>query len=110
MKTIKNEAMKIKLIDRILLIGLMPQKGKFEDLVISEDIINKIKIKQDEIVKFEIKSQGEQTTWNNEGVISEFNVDFTSLEVDLIKKQLTILNENNELTKDFLPIYKLFNT
>ena len=110
MKTIKNEAMKIKLIDRILIIGLMPKKGNFEEIIVSEDIINKLRVSQDEIREYEIKSENNITTWNNNGVIVEFDIDFTALEADLIKKQLAVLNQNNELTKDFLPIYKLFNT
>ena len=82
--------MKLNLQQRISLLGYLPKEWKFETLVILKDIIKKIEITQDEIAKYEIKSEGNNILWNVEGVKSELELEFTELETSEIKKALKI--------------------
>ena len=100
--------MKIKLIDRITLPSIFPEKSSFEKLIIIGDINNKIKITQDEITKFDIKTKDNSVTWNEEGAKSEFDIEFTESESNMIAELLKKMSKEETLTVQTLELYKLF--
>ena len=100
--------MKLNLQQRISLLGYLPKEWKFETLVILKDIIKKIEITQDEIAKYEIKSEGNNILWNVEGVKSELELEFTELETSEIKKALKKASDDERLRMEDLPLYEFF--
>lgn len=100
--------MKLNLQQRISLTGYLPKEWKFETLVILKDIIKKIEITQDEIAKYEIKSEGNNIFWNVEGAKTEFELEFTELEKSEIKKALKKASDGEILQMRDLPLYELF--
>lgn len=99
--------MKIKLLDRIILINLLPQEGKFESLIIREELIEKLQLTQDELEKYKIKTnEDNHLIW--EDTKDEFEYEFTTLETNAIKDQLKKLNKEEKLTAGHMNIYKLF--
>jgi hypothetical protein len=100
--------MKLKLINRISLPSLFPQKSSFEKLIILNDIQNKIKLTQEEVTKFEVKSSDTSITWNDNGSKAEFDIDFTESESNLIADLLKTLSKEESLTLETLELYKLF--
>ncbi len=100
--------MKIKLVHRITLPSIFPEKSSFEKLIIIGDIQNKIKLTQEDIVKYEVKSENNIITWNEEGTKSEFDVEFTESESNLIADLLKNMSKEETLTAQTFELYKLF--
>jgi hypothetical protein len=101
--------MKLKLLDRIVLGSLLPKEGKYEDLIVTEDIKKKVGLKQEEIEEYEVKTlDGGGIGWNPIGAQSEFEIEFAELETGVIKKTLEKLNTDEKLTAETIGIYKLF--
>lgn len=100
--------MKIKLIDRITLPSIFPEKSSFEKLIIVGDIQKKITFTQEEVKDFEIKTENNMVTWNQKGGTTEFDIDFTESESNMIVDLLKKLSKEEALTAQTLQLYKLF--
>jgi len=100
--------MKIKLIDRITLPTIFPEKSSFEKLIIVADIQKKVAITQEEVKEFEIQSENDMIKWNEKGGTTEFDIDFTESETNLISDLLKKLSTDESLTARTLQLYKLF--
>jgi hypothetical protein len=109
-KRIKNSriSMKVKLniAERLLLGGIFPQKGAFEEMLVKEDILNKVKFDQDELKKYDIHQEGTGLKWSDTD--AEFDFDFTELEENTIVKSLKEKSEKKELGSEQVGLYKKF--
>lgn len=104
-----NTTKKLQMIDRITLPSVLPTKGGFEKLIVVEDIKKKIMLTQEDIEKYTISSRGDKIFWTiPEGEQDEFEYEFTSLELSLLKEALKELDTKQELTTDMTGLYKLF--
>lgn len=103
--------MKLTLLQRMILPTILPSKGKYEDLILKDDIVEKVKITQEEVKSFNIRTEqvGDkfQTLWEDPDK-TEFEYTFTELEMNLIKRNLDNLQKNEELTDETKGLYKLF--
>lgn len=98
--------------NRIVLASVLPAEGDHLSLTLSKDIKNKIIITQDEITEMEIKviageGGASHTTWNPKKDAGK-EIEFTELELGLIKKTLQTLDANKKLTEETDELYKLF--
>lgn len=101
--------MKLKLIDRLTLPTIFPQKSSFEKLIIIDDIKKKIALTQKEIKDFEIETTTENTIkWNEKASTKEFDIEFTESEVNMIADQLKKLSKEEALTARTFQLYKVF--
>jgi hypothetical protein len=109
----ENKKVELSLMERFSLIQILPTEGKFEDLIVSEDIKSKIKITQDEIKEFEIRTEvvGDyiSTKWNEEKINGKvWSYEFSSLESSLIKTLLKKISDSEKLNLSQLKLYKEF--
>lgn len=100
--------MKLKLLDRIILKGLLRTEGSFIDLTIRKDLVEKIDISQEEIKEFEIKTVGNSLEWSTEASEKEFEYDLTDLETNAVVEQLKKLDKEEKLSSDHMNLYALF--
>lgn len=98
----------LTLTERILLPHVFLKERNFKTLVLQEDILNKIKITQDEIKKYQIEAIGNGAKWNQAGTKAVLTVAFTELEKNEISLGLKDLDEKQKLTADFISLYKKF--
>ena len=98
--------MKVKLSigERLIVPGVLPQKGSFEDILVKDDFVKKIRFTQEELEKYEIKQDGQGLKWNDPKV--RFEYELTELEEALIKKQLTEMSNKKELGQEHISLYK----
>ena len=101
--------MLFSVLHRIQLGQVLPSKGTFEDLIIREDILDKVKITQEEITEFEIKTIENRLQWNGEKA-KDIEIELTNAETEHVKKALKDLSEKKELDASYLSLYKLFNS
>lgn len=105
--------MKLSIFDRITLGGLLPEKSTYEQAVIVRDLRKKLTLTQDEIVKYNVRTDvvngNQMMLWNP--TFDVLDIEFTQLEKDLIKKAFTELNSRGEIrtTDEFLDLYLKFS-
>ena len=98
--------MKLNLLERILVLNILPAKGSFTDLIIKEDVAKKVAVTQDEIKELEIKQDDKGLHWKQTDKV--WDIEFKDLEKELVKKQLKELDEKKELTGEHLSLYRAF--
>ena len=101
---------KLKLSERLSLASILPGEGKFEDLIVVEDIKEKVSINQEELDLYEIQSLANGSiAWSAEktnGVT--FDYSFTERESEMIKIALEKLDKEEKLHTGLIELYRLF--
>lgn len=96
----------LKFGERLFLLGALPKKGKEEKMIVSRDFKNKIKITQDEIVKYDLKTNEQgYLTWKLELDKDTIKVELTQLEELFLKDLLSSLNKEENLQEEILDFY-----
>ena len=104
----KNGSKKVNfsIAERISILNIMPDKDNFERLIIREEILEKVKLKINEIDKYDIQTTEKGITWNDDG--ATFGYTFNKTESNYIRDNLKKLSEENKLEAGLLRIYKTF--
>ncbi len=95
--------MKLTIKDRMLISQLYPKEGNLISQILVKDISKKVKITQEDIDKYEIKSDKGSINWNLKKE-KEIEVDFTDKEIELLKEQVEKLDKENKITQDNLEL------
>lgn len=98
--------MKLNTLERIVITDILPQRANFVELVIKNDIADKVNFKQEEIEKYGIKTEDSRISWESE---AELEVEFTDFEKNMIKDSLKKLDESKQLESRHVSLYKKFN-
>jgi len=93
--------MKLTIKDRILINALYPQQTNLIEQIITRDIKHKVGITQEELDKYQIVVKDGGLTWTGS---DEFDVDFTDKELELLKKQINVLDKKNQITQDIVDL------
>lgn len=104
----------LSLKERVILSNCLPTQGKFEDLIIREDVMKKIAVTAIDLEKYEIKTIDvgngmAELKWSAEGNTAKFDIDFTESEERYVKKALSDISEKGELNIDQVSLYKAFS-
>jgi len=100
--------MKLSIKERIILLNCLPSRGDFTTMTIKKDIVDKIKITQEEVKRLKIKDSNGVLTWDFTKE-KENEVKLTKLEIKVIKDELNKLDDKKELTDDTYNLFKIFN-
>jgi hypothetical protein len=95
--------MKLAVKERILIAGIYPRESNIINQTIVKDISDKVKILQDEMKEINLKLDGGQFTWDNKKAVDK-DVEFTDLELQLLKGQVDKLDKENKITMDILDL------
>ena len=102
-----DKIFKFTLKDRVILPGILPIKGTFTDLLLRKDVVKKVELSQEEIGKFNVRSEGASLRWDlPEKDFFEFT--FTDPEKNYIKTSLEDLNKRKELNVEHVDLYAMF--
>jgi len=100
--------MKFTIGERILLTtNLIPSQGSMTEMIIVRDLQNKVGINQSDIVKHKIHEKpgpDNRKILNWEETGDFYDIEFTSLELDLLKKTVKLLDEKKMITLQLLPL------
>jgi hypothetical protein len=97
--------------DRLTIPAFFPERSNFVDQILKEDITNKIRITQDDIVAVglhysEPDKDGKQfMMWSKEKEVDK-EVEFTDAEIKFLKKQVDRLDKDENLTDDQMKMAK----
>lgn len=97
--------MKLNIKERLIIPNILPREGDYTTLIIKKDLLDKIKINQDDISEFEIRITGEEIQWNTDKE-KEIDVELSELEIKLITDSLKELDKQKKLNDETALIYK----
>ena len=95
--------------DRFILINVLPEMGNRKELEVVQNIKDKIKITDDEIIRYNIKKNETKLTWDKNNP-NDNNFDITNSELHFIKNIFNKLNHEKKLHISMLSLdEKLLN-
>lgn len=89
--------MKLKLAERITLMGMFPEQNSFENLILKKDLMNKIEVTQQEVTDYEIRTENNSIKWNASGITSELEISFTQAEKNYLKSIVEKLSKEEKI-------------
>jgi len=92
---------------RLVAISVLPKEGNFVTIRMIRTLISKLGLSAEEITSFEVAEVDGEVRWNDKGSVPK-SVSFADAEIDLIKKSLKKLDEENKLNQDTFLIYEKF--
>ena len=99
--------MKLSVKDRLVLLGVLPEKGDFVTLKVVMELRMELGLSAEEIETIELKQDGALTRWNIEkDPNKEFKLSKTA--VGIIEMTLKQLDAEKKLTSDHLSLYERF--
>jgi len=99
--------MLLKVLDRLTLLGLLPEKGDFLTLKIVRKLREDLSFSEDEIQNLGIRQEEERIYWDqfaDNGKDVQIGEKATDIIVDSLKK----LNEQKQLTPQHMNLYESF--
>ena len=102
--------MELSLLERIMITNMRPSTGRFEDMIIRKDVLNKVAVKQDEIKTYDVRSlDSGGIQWNEAGATYTITVELTEMEKNFIQKTLKKVSDDEKLPAECVDLYKKFN-
>lgn len=99
--------MKLSVIERILLLNLMPAEGNILEMRTKRDIGFKVGLNAEELVKYQVKDEGGNVTWNPD-VEQDTEIELGEAEKGFIKEQLVKKSGEGKLTDGHISLYDKF--
>ena len=101
--------MKLNMIERMVIAGLLPKEGNFLTLRTVREHQMKLSPSEAELKKFGIRQDGDQIRFDNpEGLDKEVEVEFGELMANIIVKELEKLDKDEKLKPEQFTVYEKF--
>ena len=105
------KTMKLNVVERLMLMPLLPQEGSFVTLRLVRTMVQKIGMSAEELKEFDIKESADSDkkiiTWNKKGDM-EKDLKFEDKEIEVIVKALNDLNSKEKLSQREFSLYEKF--
>lgn len=95
-------------LERILIPSILRKESDYKSLIVTNDLKKKVQLTQDEIKKFELRTEGQSLVWNEKGAKSIIEYDLTEFEKLEIKLALQKLDQEKKLSSELISLYDKF--
>jgi hypothetical protein len=99
--------MNLTLLERIVLLNILPTESNFATLKIVNDLRNTLSFTEEEYKEYEIVQDGNKLTWNLKGN-EEQEITIGEKATDIIVEALKKLDEGKKLTMQQYSVYNKF--
>ena len=99
--------MKLSVLERLLVQGLLPEKGSFTNLKLVRVAREALSFTEAENKALDFKQEGEQLRWT-EGTVAEKDINIGEIAKEMIKKKLKELNDKEDLEPQQFTLYEKF--
>ena len=99
--------MKLNLLERVTILGILPQEANFLNLKIIKDIQDVVSFTEEDFKEFDIKQTDGMITWNAKGT-EEKEISIGEKATDIIVEALKELNKDKKLTANHYSLYVKF--
>lgn len=105
--------MKLNILERIALIGVIPREGSALTLRIIRELQSKLSFTEKEMKTYKMKNRtmsdgGVTITWDNDFSLKEEDFLFGEVATGIIKRELLKLDSQNKLRMEMLSVYEKF--
>ena len=107
-KDLPKDSITLSIIERILLLNLIPHEGNMVELMMFKDIEEKLDISSKEAEKIGLKSIEKWWVIRDDKKAESKSVEFSSSEKEFLKWVLTKLDTEKKLTEQHITIYNMF--
>jgi hypothetical protein len=101
--------MQLSIVHRIRIGTILPQKGKYTDLILIKSILQKTTLTPQEITEWNIKVAENNTVQWDKDKVQNIEVDFEEAELACIREALQSKNKTNTLELQDMELYEMFN-
>lgn len=98
--------MQLTILERLLLLQALPQKGNIITLRIVSDLRRNLSLTEQEIKDNHVRQEAEKMLWDND--TATFEISIGEKATDVIVESLKRMNETQELTEQYIPLYERF--
>jgi len=99
--------MKLNLLERVTILGILPKEANFLNLKIIKDIQDVVSFTEEDFKEFDIKQTDGMITWNAKGT-EEKEISIGEKATDIIVEALKELNKDKKLTANHYSLYVKF--
>ena len=103
----RSIGMKLSVVERVLVQGLLPEKGTFTNLKLIRKAKEALSFTEEEHKLLNFQQNGDQLTWN-EGSVGEVDIELGEIVTEMVKKELKKRDEKEELLPQQESIYSKF--
>jgi len=100
--------MKLNLLERVMLISILPAQANYADLKIVSDLKLSASFSEADIKKYGITQEGDQIFWDPARAEDLKDIDVGPRALEIITKALTKLNDEEKLTEQHFTLYEKF--
>jgi len=97
----------LSVLDRLMLLSLLPKEGSFVTLKIMRDASGILSFDEAEIKSLGIKEEGGMATWNQAADTGK-EIALGEAATEIIVKELKKLDDAGKLTVNHMPVYEKF--
>lgn len=97
-------SIKLSVKDRLLLPGLLPEKGKRIEMIIADSIYKAVEFNASEVQEFELKDLAGGGVAGNPKRFRDTDIQLTAEQVNLLKQLPKRLDEAGNITRELLPL------
>lgn len=99
--------MKLKVKDRLTLLGLLPKEGDFISLKVVRQLQNDLSFSEKEIKRYKFRQEGSIVKWD-EKIAQEKEIEIGDKAKEIIANALKEMNEKKKLTLNSIDLYERF--
>lgn len=92
--------MELTVLERINMRQILPKEGDFTQIIIVNDITEKVALTQKDIKYYGIRTENDMIKWNPERANKTKKIDFTKPEIQLLKDRVEKLNSDKKITQE----------
>ena len=97
--------MKLNILNRLMLLSILPKEGNFVTLKITRDLQNELAFNEEEIKECTIEQTDKGCFWQKE---IDKDVEFGEKATEIVKEKLLELDKNRKLSMDMLSLAEKF--
>lgn len=98
------EKIELTFTEKLFISQLIPTEDSFNNLVVRNDIVEKIGLKQEDYTENKYKVVGKNSTWSDTG--KKTIVEFTNPEKEYLKEKLKLADTQKKLNFRLVDFYK----
>lgn len=94
--------------NRLLLMGMLPQKGNLPEMVDIYDLVRELKLSDEEKGQVNFVDGGEYIKWDYEKDPNK-EISISNSQLDIIKKAINKLDSEGKISLEAIPLIKMIN-
>ena len=99
----ESKKLKLNIKDRLTMSSILPKEGSIISMTVTKDVMDKVKLSQAEMTKVGLKNSPTGLSWDDKADKGK-TIEFTSAELEVMRGQITLLDNQKKITLELLPL------